>query len=97
MKKVIRITSAPGHQWVGDGFPVHDMFGYSGGGMAAQSVPAARLCGADQFAPNARRRRSVGEHPHGGFETATIVCEGEVEHRDSIGKGGVMGVETCNG
>jgi hypothetical protein len=33
----------------------------------------------------------VGEHPHRGFETVTIVYQGEVEHRDSTGKGGVIG------
>ena len=35
--------------------------------------------------------RGVGEHPHRGFETVTIVYEGEVEHRDSTGSGGVIG------
>ncbi|MBD4611807.1 pirin family protein, partial [Xanthomonas citri pv. citri] len=33
----------------------------------------------------------VGEHPHRGFETVTIVYAGEVEHRDSTGRGGVIG------
>jgi redox-sensitive bicupin YhaK (pirin superfamily) len=33
----------------------------------------------------------VGKHPHRGFETVTIVYEGEVEHRDSAGNGGVIG------
>jgi redox-sensitive bicupin YhaK (pirin superfamily) len=36
-------------------------------------------------------RRGVGVHPHKGFETVTIVYEGEVEHRDSTGSGGVIG------
>ncbi len=35
-----------------------------------------------EFAPT-DERRGVGEHPHRGFETVTIVYEGEVEHRDS--------------
>lgn len=35
--------------------------------------------------------RGVGAHPHRGFETVTIVYEGEVEHRDSTGAGGVIG------
>jgi redox-sensitive bicupin YhaK (pirin superfamily) len=34
--------------------------------------------------------RGVGEHPHRGFETVTIVYAGEVEHRDSTGRGGVI-------
>jgi hypothetical protein len=39
----------------------------------------------------AQERRGVGEHPHRGFETVTIVYEGEVEHRDSSGGGGRIG------
>ena len=33
----------------------------------------------------------MGEHPHRGFETVTIVYQGEVEHRDSAGSGGTIG------
>ncbi|MCA3860523.1 MAG: pirin family protein, partial [Burkholderia sp.] len=35
--------------------------------------------------------RGVGQHPHRGFETVTIVYDGEVAHRDSTGAGGVIG------
>ena len=41
--------------------------------------------------PPTEERRGVGEHPHRGFETVTIVYEGEVEHRDSSGGGGRIG------
>jgi redox-sensitive bicupin YhaK (pirin superfamily) len=34
----------------------------------------------------------VGEHPHRGFETVTIVYQGEVEHRDSGGNHGKISV-----
>ncbi|WP_244860932.1 pirin family protein [Aromatoleum petrolei] len=37
------------------------------------------------------RARGVGQHPHRGFETVTIVYKGEVAHRDSTGEGGVIG------
>ena len=34
--------------------------------------------------------KGVGEHPHRGFETVTFAYQGEVEHRDSAGGGGVI-------
>ena len=42
------------------------------------------------FSPTTARR-GVGEHPHRGFETVTIVYAGDVEHRDSSGGGGIIG------
>jgi redox-sensitive bicupin YhaK (pirin superfamily) len=33
----------------------------------------------------------VGEHPHRGFETVTIVYQGAVDHRDSAGNAGTIG------
>lgn len=91
MKKVLNVTSAPGRHWVGDGFPVHGMFGYSGPDVPTRS-PFLLL---DYAAPTTfeptTHRRGVGQHPHRGFETVTIVYDGEVEHRDSTGKGGVIG------
>jgi redox-sensitive bicupin YhaK (pirin superfamily) len=41
--------------------------------------------------PPTKERLGVGEHPHRGFETVTIVYDGEVEHRDSSGGGGRIG------
>jgi len=40
--------------------------------------------------PPTQKRRGVGEHPHRGFETVSIAYEGEIEHRDSAGNGGVI-------
>lgn len=90
-KKVLETRSAPGRHWVGDGFPVHGMFGYSGPGVAERS-PFLMLdyAAPTRFEPTSHRR-GVGQHPHRGFETVTIVYEGEVEHRDSMGNGGVIG------
>lgn len=92
MKKIVLAThSAPNRHWVGDGFPVHGMFGYSGADVALRS-PFLLL---DYAAPvqfeATSHRRGVGQHPHRGFETVTIVYDGEVEHRDSTGEGGVIG------
>ena len=92
MKTIIGTTSAPGRHWVGDGFPVHGMFGYNGDGVAERS-PFLLLdyAAPTSFGPNSGHRRGVGQHPHRGFETVTVVYEGEVEHRDSTGNGGVIG------
>lgn len=91
MKQVIATHDAPARHWVGDGFPVHGMFGYSGPGVAQRS-PFLMLDYAApvRFEPTTQRR-GVGQHPHRGFETVTIVYAGEVEHRDSTGQGGTIG------
>ena len=92
LKRVLSKASAPGRHWVGDGFPVHGMFGYNGPGVAERS-PFLMLdyAAPTTFGPNTGHRRGVGQHPHRGFETVTIVYDGEVEHRDSTGAGGVIG------
>ncbi len=91
MKNVIATRRAPDRHWVGDGFPVHGMFDYNGADVPQRS-PFLLL---DYAAPVAfeasSHRRGVGQHPHRGFETVTIVYAGEVEHRDSTGNGGVIG------
>jgi len=46
--------------------------------------------GPAEFAPS-QSPRGVGQHPHRGFETVTIVYQGELEHRDSTGAGGSIG------
>ena len=91
MKKVLGTRSAPSRHWVGDGFPVHGLFGYSGADVPQRS-PFLMLdyAAPTRFEPTTQRR-GVGQHPHRGFETVTIVYDGEVEHRDSAGNGGVIG------
>ena len=91
MKQVIATRSAPERHWVGDGFPVHGLFGYSGADVPQRS-PFLLLdyAAPTRFEPT-HHRRGVGRHPHRGFETVTIVYDGEVEHRDSTGQGGVIG------
>jgi quercetin 2,3-dioxygenase len=89
-KKVLSTSSAPDRHWVGDGFPVHGMFGYGGDTRRISPFLMLDYAAPTTFEPTARRR-GVGTHPHRGFETVTIVYEGEVEHRDSTGSGGVIG------
>ena len=92
MRKVLDVHDAAPPHWVGDGFPVRSVFSYDGLGREALS-PFLML---DWAAPRnfepAARRRGVGVHPHRGFETVTIVYAGELEHRDSAGNGGRIGV-----
>jgi redox-sensitive bicupin YhaK (pirin superfamily) len=76
--------------WVGDGFPVRSLFSYQQLGPAISPFLLLDYAGPHRFEPTTVRR-GVGQHPHRGFETVTIVYEGEVEHRDSAGNGGVIG------
>ncbi|MES1926572.1 pirin family protein [Salinisphaera sp. T31B1] len=91
MKQVTGIYTAPRGHWVGDGFPVRSLFTYDRMG-AHHVTPFLMLdyAGPHDFTPT-DRRRGVGAHPHRGFETVTIVYDGEVEHRDSSGGGGIIG------
>lgn len=76
---------------VGNGFKVSNYIpgirGYSGNELS----PFILL---DYNAPHyfepSVYRRGVGEHPHRGFETVSIAYEGEIEHRDSSGGGGII-------
>jgi redox-sensitive bicupin YhaK (pirin superfamily) len=90
MKKVLGVHDAPRPHWVGDGFPVRSLFSYDGQGKQLSPFLLLDYAGPAEFEPS-QRPRGVGEHPHRGFETVTIVYKGEVAHRDSTGQGGVIG------
>src|SRR5690606_8273189 len=90
MKNIIGVYSAPRQHWVGDGFPVRSMFSYHNNSKALSPFLLLDRAGPYDFSP-AQHPRGVGQHPHRGFETVTIVYEGEVAHKDSTGKGGVIG------
>ncbi len=84
-----RYGNNQGH-WVGDGFPVRTLFSYNTLGEAISPFLLLDYAGPYNFEP-ADRPRGVGQHPHRGFETVTIVYDGEVAHRDSGGNGGTIG------
>ncbi|MFZ3032975.1 MAG: pirin family protein [Parvibaculum sp.] len=90
MKKVQGILTSPHRHWVGDGFPVRSLFSYNGDTEPVSPFLLLDHAGPYVFEP-ALTPRGVGSHPHRGFETVTIVYEGEVAHRDSQGNGGVIG------
>lgn len=89
MKKLLFTQRSDSPHWVGDGFPVRSIFNYRELGQNISPFLLMDYGGPTVFSPT-EKRRGVGEHPHRGFETVTIVYEGEVEHRDSAGGGGLI-------
>ena len=86
-KRLLRISRATPAQ-VGDGFTIR------------RAIPSAGIEGIDPFlmldhagptviAPS-DQPKGVDEHPHKGFETVTVVLQGELEHRDSAGNSGSL-------
>jgi quercetin 2,3-dioxygenase len=90
VKKLRCIQRSVDRHWVGDGFPVRTLFSYPNLGSVLSPFLLLDYAGPMEFPPT-DKRLGVGEHPHRGFETVTIVYGGEVEHRDSSGGGGSIG------
>lgn len=90
VRKLRRIQRSAGSHWVGNGFPVRSLFSHSNMGPVLSPFLLLDYAGPMEF-PSTNERLGVGEHPHRGFETVTIVYDGEVEHRDSSGGGGRIG------
>jgi quercetin 2,3-dioxygenase len=89
-KKLIGIVRSSDRHWVGNGFPVRTIFSYDDMGKEMSPFLLMDHAGPEKFPPS-DQPPGVGEHPHRGFETVTIVYSGEVEHRDSAGGGGMIG------
>lgn len=89
MKTICQVIRNVPQHWVGDGFPVRSLFSYAGGNRFDPFL-LLDYAGPHLFAPS-EAPRGVGEHPHRGFETVTIVYQGELEHRDSSGSHGTVG------
>ncbi|WP_269900778.1 pirin family protein [Paenalcaligenes faecalis] len=91
MKAIIATISAPKGHWVGDGFPVRSLFSYHGtDNQLISPFLLLDYAGPAEFTPHTHPR-GVGSHPHRGFETVTLVYDGEVTHTDSTGGGGTIG------
>jgi quercetin 2,3-dioxygenase len=90
IKKIARINRSTDTHWVGNGFPVNTLFSYQSQGEDISPFLLLDYAGPAIFEPS-DHPRGVGQHPHRGFETVTIVYQGEVEHRDNAGNTGTIG------
>ena len=89
-KDVVGIYQPGSAHMVGDGFPVRNLFPSNELDREVSPFLMLDYAGPQYFTPT-DHPRGVGEHPHRGFETVTIVYEGVVAHRDSVGNAGVIG------
>jgi redox-sensitive bicupin YhaK (pirin superfamily) len=73
----------------GGGFPVHRPFPQPGAELGATD-PFLMLdeMGPIEYGPG--EAKGAPDHPHRGFETVTYLFDGEMEHRDSTGGGGLL-------
>jgi redox-sensitive bicupin YhaK (pirin superfamily) len=90
MKKIIGLRHADEQHWVGDGFPVRTLFSYQSMGQELSPFLMLDYASSTPFPP-ATTTKGVGPHPHRGFETVTIVYQGELAHKDSVGNSGTIG------
>lgn len=89
-KRVLALHRPGSVHTVGDGFHVRNLFPSNEVGERLSPFLLLDYAGPTRYAPT-DEPRGVGEHPHRGFETVTIVYQGRVAHRDSAGNSGVVG------
>ena len=87
MKKIIGVYRNQNMHWVGDGFPVKNLFSYDRLGQAISPFLLLDYAAPYHFSPTTQQH-GVGSHPHRGFETVTLAYQGGVTHKDSAGGGG---------
>jgi len=89
-KDLIEVYQPGSMHMVGDGFQVRNLFPSNDLDRNLSPFILLDYAGPTYFAPT-DHPRGVGEHPHRGFETVTIVYQGVLEHRDSAGNAGTIG------
>lgn len=89
MKKILGVYQNKHMHWVGDGFPVYNLFSYDRLGQSLSPFLLLDYAAPYRFDPTTVQH-GVGSHPHRGFETVTIAYQGEVTHQDSSGSGGTI-------
>jgi redox-sensitive bicupin YhaK (pirin superfamily) len=87
-KNVREVRRAPEPHMVGDGLRVQSIFSYRDEGVSPFLLMDY---GAPMEVSPSDTPLGVDEHPHKGFETVTIVYQGELEHGDSAGNSGSIG------
>lgn len=75
---------------VGSFSPVLSVFSYHDLGTTVSPFLLLDHIGPSRLVPSPRTK-GVNEHPHRGFETVTLVYQGELQHKDSTGSGGTIG------
>ena len=88
-KNVLGVYGPGSDHWVGDGFPVRNMFPSNGVNREINPFLMLDYAGPSHFEPS-KHAHGVGQHPHRGFETVTIAYQGSVSHRDSAGNSGTI-------
>ena len=89
-KKIEAIQPSPPTHWVGDGFPVSTILSPGSAQPRLSPYVLFDYAGPARFEPS-DSPRGVDSHPHRGFETVTVVYQGQLEHRDSAGNRGSIG------
>ncbi|MCI3878605.1 pirin family protein [Acinetobacter higginsii] len=89
MKRILGVYQNKHMHWVGDGFPVYNLFSYDRLGQSLSPFLLLDYAAPYRFDPTTAQH-GVGSHPHRGFETVTIAYQGEVTHNDSSGGGGTI-------
>lgn len=74
---------------VGDFSPVLSIFSHYELGNTISPFLLLDHIGPGRLQPFSQKK-GVSDHPHRGFETVTIVFDGEIEHKDSKGGGGII-------
>ncbi len=89
--KNVRGVYGPGStHWVGNGFHVRNLFPSNGITEGIDPFLLLDYAGPTTIEPTGESL-GVGEHPHRGFETVTVVYQGMLCHRDSSGASGTVG------
>ena len=88
-KRILGLYRPASTHMVGDGFHVRNLFPSNDLGEHISPFLMLDYMGPSTYAPT-DTPRGVGEHPHRGFETVTILYQGEIEHRDSAGNSGKL-------